>query len=71
MVRASIEHSFLPGDTLWRDPDAFKSPVAACSGAQLGAEKPAAGCVKLLDSSEKARQQWELERRFRIFEADN
>ena len=71
MVRASIEHSFLPGDTLWRDPDAFKSPVAACSGAQLGAEKPAAGCAKLLDSSEKARQQWELERRFRIFEADN
>jgi adenosine deaminase len=71
MVRTGIEHSFLPGDTLWRDPDVFKSPVAACSGAQLGTENPTASCAKFLDSSEKARQQWELERRLRIFEANN
>jgi adenosine deaminase len=71
MVRSSIEHSFLPGDTLWRDPDIFKSPVPACSGAPLGSDKPAAGCAKFLESSEKARQQWELERRFHVFEANN
>jgi adenosine deaminase len=71
MARTSMEHSFLPGDTLWRDPDVFKSPVLACSGAPLGTEKPAAACAKFLDSSEKAQQQWELERRFHVFEANN
>jgi adenosine deaminase len=71
MVRASIEHSFLPGESLWRDTDSFKATVAACSGGMLGTEKPAASCAKFLESSEKAQQQWELERRFHLFEANN
>ncbi len=69
MVRTSLEHSFLPGESLWRDQDVFKGAVTACSTGSLGAEKPAAKCAQFLESSEKARQQWELERRFRDFEA--
>jgi adenosine deaminase len=69
LVRTSLEHSFLPGASLWRAEDDFRRPVAACSKDALGAEKPSASCAAFLQASEKARQQWELERRFRIFEA--
>jgi adenosine deaminase len=43
--------------------------VAACRG-QLGAETPAMACATLVRGSEKAQQEWELERRFRAFEAN-
>src|SRR5450631_1925075 len=68
MVRTSIEHSFLPGDSLWRDRDGFAHPVQACSRDTLGAGRPSSGCAAFLHSSEKACQQWELERRFRVFD---
>ena len=68
MVRTGIEHSFLPGVSLWKGPDNFGHPVSACTGDQLGVEKPSASCAAFLKSSEKAQQQWELERRFRAFE---
>jgi adenosine deaminase len=69
MVRTSVEHSFLPGGSLWRDRDIFKVVVAACSGGPLGDAKPSAACNSFLQQSEKAAQQWELERRFRAFES--
>lgn len=69
MVRTGMEHSFLPGDTLWLDPDSFKSVVADCAIGPLGADKPFLSCAAFLQRSEKAAQQWELERRFREFEA--
>jgi adenosine deaminase len=69
MVRTGLEHSFLPGDSLWRIPDAFTGAAAACSKDSLGSEKPSSSCASFLKSSEKARQQWELERRFREFES--
>jgi len=70
MARTSIEHSFLPGASLWErmTPERLETPVAACRG-QLGAEKPAGACAALVEGSEKAQQEWELERRFRVFEA--
>ena len=68
MVRTGIEHIFLPGPSLWAAPDRFTVAVDACSGDTLGGEKPSAGCAAFLKSSERARQQWELERRFREFE---
>jgi adenosine deaminase len=71
MVRTGLEHSFLPGPSLWREPDVFSRPVAACSGEFLGAEKRSANCAAFLKSSEKAQQQWELERRFRALESSN
>jgi len=69
MVRTSLEHSFLPGASLWREPDVFIRTVSACAENSLGAEKPARSCAEFLQTSEKAKQQWELERRFREFEA--
>ncbi len=69
MARASIEHSFLPGASLWAatTPENLGTPVAACR-AQTGAEQPAAACAVLVHGSEKAAQEWELERRSRVFE---
>jgi adenosine deaminase len=71
LVRTGLEHNFLPGPSLWREPDVFTRPVAACSSEFLGAEKPSTNCAAFLKSSEKAQQQWELERRFRAFESTN
>jgi adenosine deaminase len=69
MVRTGIEHSFLPGESLYRDRDNFKQANAACASDALGAEKPTQRCSDFLKSSEKAQQEWELEQRFRKFEA--
>jgi adenosine deaminase len=69
LARTGMEHSFLSGASLWVSPDEFTAPNVACKGDALGGEKPAARCKKFLDSSEKAAAQWELERRFRAFEA--
>jgi adenosine deaminase len=70
MVRTSLEHSFLPGDGLWRAPDIVAAAASPCSKDSLGAERPSSGCAAFLKSSEKATQQWELERRFREFESE-
>ncbi len=69
MARASIEHSFLPGASLWQrvTPERLTTAVRACRG-QLGNEKSTGACATLVHSSQKAAQQWELERRFRVFE---
>jgi adenosine deaminase len=69
MVRDSIEHSFLPGDSLWSAPENFAHPVPTCSQGTLGDGKPSSTCAAFLQHSEKAEQQWELERRFRAFES--
>ena len=69
MARTGIEHIFLPGTNLWREPDDFTRMAAACGADLPGAEKTSPACTDFLKSSEKAQQQWELERRFREFEA--
>jgi adenosine deaminase len=69
MVRASLEHSFLPGKSLWSQPDEFTRAAAPCAGQALGAFAATGTCSSFLQSNEKAKQQWELERRFRVFEA--
>lgn len=70
MVRTGLEHVFLPGESLWRAPDNFTQAVSACLKDSLGSEKPSSACSSFLKSSEKATQQWELERRFRQFESE-
>lgn len=69
MVRTGIEHIFLPGASLWAAPDKFTVPVAACAHDKLGSAKPSGGCASFLKTSERAQQQWELERRFTDFES--
>jgi adenosine deaminase len=69
LARTGMEHSFLQGPSLWAAPDDFTTPVPSCRGAALGVFPPPAACKAFLDNSEKASAQWELERRFREFEA--
>jgi len=69
MVRTGLEHDFLSGASLWHEPDDFARASAACGNDALGSAKPSAACADFLKSSEKAQQQWELERRFHEFEA--
>lgn len=70
-ARTSLEHSFLPGGSLWQKPDNFTQTVPMCSGQPLGEVRPSKLCIKFLKSSEKAAQQWELEHRFEVFELDS
>jgi adenosine deaminase len=66
MSRSGLEHSFLPGESLWK---AFGSQtlVEDCAGdSPAAASSPA--CSALLARSERAAMQWELERRFDAFE---
>ena len=69
LARTGMDHSFLPGESLWAAPDVFTMPAAACKAQPLGADNPSGDCKSFLDASEKAAAQWELERRFRAFEA--
>jgi adenosine deaminase len=70
MVRTSIEHSFLPGAGIWEQvtPEKLETPVVACRSQLVDAE-PSGACATLVNASEKAQQEWKLERRFHVFEA--
>ena len=68
MVRTGLEHTFLPGPSLWQKPDDFTHIVAACANQPLGAETPKPSCLSYLKDSPHAAQQWELEHRYRAFE---
>ena len=67
IVRNSLEYSFLPGASLWASQD-YARLASACES-DAAAEKPSSACEAFLKGSEKAAQQWELEKRFRVFEA--
>ena len=66
MTRQSLEHSFLPGKSLWASTkDTFK-PATVCAGDLAG--KPSHACSEYLSGSKKAREQMKLEEEFRRFE---
>jgi adenosine deaminase len=67
LARTGMEHNFLPGASLWDLPDDYRLMVGGCR-AEFDGETPAS-CDDFLRGSEKAAAQWELERRFRAFEA--
>ena len=69
LVRTGLEHGFLAGASLWAAEDEFDRVQPACSLDSLGSDVPTAPCASFLKTSEKAQQQWELERRFRAFES--
>lgn len=70
MVRTSLEHSFLPGASLWErvTPERLDRPVPACRG-QLGDAVARGACGEWVKASPKAQQEFDLERRFQQFEA--
>ena len=68
VTRQSLEHSFLPGQSLWADSKTTLRPVVTCASDALGKEKPSAGCTKFLAANERASEQWKLETAFAEFE---
>ena len=68
-ARASLEHSFLPGETLNTEPDSYARLRAGC--VLPVASAPVPSCAAFLQKSERAAQQYELERRFEAFEKDH
>jgi adenosine deaminase len=70
MARNSLEHAFLPGESLWTSV-AEASAIAACARSATLAlgDPPNTACKAFLETSERATIQWELERRFLAFES--
>jgi adenosine deaminase len=66
MARASLEHAFVQGASIWRDGRRFL-PVAACAPTAGGFA--GARCAAFAASSTRARLQRDLELGFRDFEA--
>ncbi|KLD78220.1 adenosine deaminase [Xanthomonas hyacinthi DSM 19077] len=66
IARNGVSYAFLPGDSLWGEDGS--TPLPACAAA-LAAAQADAGCAALLQASEKARLQWQLEADFAAFEA--
>ncbi|MCC6620213.1 MAG: adenosine deaminase [Deltaproteobacteria bacterium] len=70
MARMSLEFAFLPGESLWFDLE-VGDPVAPCVHPPdhvLGLDTPPTPCADYLVANERAGLQYELERRFRLFE---
>lgn len=68
-ARTALEHGFLAGQSLWAAPDDFTRSVAACTPPTQPRAVPNSACASFLKSSRRAAMQWELERRFAVFEA--
>lgn len=68
MTRTSVEHSFLPGQSLWAETRGSFKPVSACASDTLGTEKPSSGCAQFVKANERAQEQWKLEAAFADFE---
>jgi adenosine deaminase len=68
MARQSLEHSFLPGESLWAATKGEFRMAGACAAGAAGSEKPSAGCAKFLAANERAREQWRLEAELGKFE---
>jgi len=67
MARDSLEHSFLPGASLWSDARNHRR-VDACTQAAPSSRTIRKQCQTFLAGSERARMQWKLEAAFAAFE---
>jgi adenosine deaminase len=67
MARASLEHSFIAGQSLLDD-GPVEGYAPPCRLPLQGSGMPDATCQTRLDHSERARLQWQLEKAFVEFE---
>jgi adenosine deaminase len=67
MARASLEHSFILGDSLWSDSGKLHR-IEACDGVTSFSEHLTQKCGTFLDANERAHVQWQLEKAFAEFE---
>jgi adenosine deaminase len=75
MARASLEHSFIPGDSLWKDggSDGLEFRGAPACADDLGSDNESGDrvsgkCQQWIGTNERARVQWQLEKAFAEFE---
>ncbi|MBW4472837.1 MAG: hypothetical protein KME45_21045 [Stenomitos rutilans HA7619-LM2] len=68
LARNSLEYSFLAGQSLWQS-SKFETMQTACADDRPGSISPSKGCAALLQGSDRARAQWQLEADFAEFEA--
>lgn len=68
MVRTSLEHSFVPGKSLWQVPSHYDRTTDACADDEPGTPQPSPTCAQLLADSARAAMQWKLEADFHAFE---
>jgi adenosine deaminase len=69
LARMSLEHSFMPGKSLWGNTRSFRG-VEACSHDYPGRANASPSCKAFLDSNPRAQQQWRLEQEFARFEKE-
>jgi len=67
MARQSLEHSFIPGDSLWSDGGELRR-AAACADDKASGGRVSGTCQKFIATNERARVQWQLEKAFAEFE---
>jgi len=67
-ARQSLEHSFLPGQSLWVDTKLVFRRASACVSDVPDMEKTSASCEQFLAANERARSQWKLETELAKFE---
>jgi adenosine deaminase len=67
IARDSLEHSFLPGASLWSETREFHR-VPACASDDPGGKKTSDPCRKFLNGNPRAHIQWRLEGEFQKFE---
>lgn len=67
LARQSLERSFLPGASVWKDAKSFRL-VPACAGDRPGLKSVSSSCQRFLDGNERAAEEWKLEGRFTEFE---
>ncbi|MCP3816646.1 adenosine deaminase [Streptomyces sp. A3M-1-3] len=70
LARASLDHAFLPGRSLWRGNPARLGhvPAAPCRQDHPGAGTPSRACAAFLAASPKATLEWRQEAAFTRFE---
>jgi hypothetical protein len=68
LARNSLEHSFLPGKSLWQTGN-FGAIVGDCQSDRMGAANPSGSCSRFLQLNPRAKAQWQLEADFGEFEA--
>ena len=69
MARASLEHAFIGGASLWTDTQKF-IPVRQCALGQSTQAPASPACQRFLASNERAHLEFELEKSFAEFERE-
>jgi adenosine deaminase len=67
LARESLEHSFLPGASLWQNGEPARM-VASCRSDHAASSRPSEACSQLLEQSPRARLEWRLEEELAAFE---